>query len=108
MGEDSRAAARREFQEEIGTDKVEIVGDERGQYQYDFPPNAEFPAYVTDKTNYTGQCIHLFLGKFLGEDSDIRLEPTELVEYRWVEESELPALIEDRNYLKVLMTILQA
>lgn len=106
VGEDPHAAALREFQEEVGTDKVEIIGGERGQFQYDFPPNAEFPSYVTDKTNYAGQCVHIFLGNFLGGDSDIRLEPTELAEYRWVTVAELPSLIEDQRYLAIVTDII--
>lgn len=105
-GEDFRTAAVREFHEEVGTDKVEIIGDERGCYRYDFPPNAEFPAYVVDRTAYRGQEVHLFLARFIGTDADIHLNLTELAEWRWVTVAELPTLVESPEYLALVTDIL--
>lgn len=107
VGEDARAAALREFTEEIGTDKLTIIGDERALFRYDFPPGAEFPAYVHERLErYRGQEVHIFLADYLGTDDDIHLEPTELVEYRWVTPEELPALIENPEYLQLSLTII--
>ena len=36
-GEDARAAALRELEEEIGTAKAEIVGESRSWFRYDLP-----------------------------------------------------------------------
>ncbi len=108
-GEDYKQAALREFTEELGTDKLKILGKEQGVYQYDFPADAIFTDYpeATHKWKFRGQEVHIFLAEFHGEDSDIQLDPHELVEYRWVTVDELKTLIEDPDYLKTLLVIIQ-
>lgn len=104
-GEDYRTAALREFQEEIGTDKLNLAESECGLFRYDFPPSVQL-AYA--KGQYCGQEIHFFCAEFLGTDTDISLQAAELSEYRWVTLAELPALIEDPDYLKIVQKIIHA
>ena len=94
-GEDEEEAALRELAEETGisADKVEIIAKASKPMRYDLP--AELLGKVW-KGRYRGQEQCWFLGRFTGDEGDIDLgahEPPEFNAYRWVEPTELPALI---------------
>ncbi|MFN3862822.1 MAG: RNA pyrophosphohydrolase [Erythrobacter sp.] len=94
-GEDVRAAALRELEEEIGVPArlVEVIAQSAQPYRYDLPPELLGRVW---KGKYRGQEQHWFLGRFLGEDSDIDLEahdPPEFNAWRWVEPEQLAELI---------------
>ena len=94
-GEDVRAAALRELEEEIGVAAhlVEVIAQSAQPYLYDLPPELLGKVW---KGKYRGQEQHWFLGRFLGEDADIDLEahnPPEFNEWRWVAPDLLPELI---------------
>lgn len=105
-GETLKETALREFKEEIGTNKVKIIGDEQAIYYYNWYSKEG----VSEKhlKKFCGQEIHLFLANFTGEDSDIQLDPEELAEYRWVTISEIKELIESPEYLKTILKIINA
>jgi putative (di)nucleoside polyphosphate hydrolase len=91
-GETPAEAAIRELQEEIGTDKAEIVAETRSWLCYDLPP--EIAAAIWGG-RYRGQCQKWFLMRFLGGDADIDLggEHPEFDAWRWVAPETLPDLI---------------
>lgn len=94
-GEDVREAALRELQEEIGVaaHMVEVIAQSAQPYLYDLPPELLGRVW---KGKYRGQEQHWFLGRFLGEDTDIDLEahdPPEFNAWRWVAPELLPELI---------------
>jgi putative (di)nucleoside polyphosphate hydrolase len=91
-GEDPRVAVLRELAEEIGTSRAEIVGEYPGWLTYDLPPEQ---VGVALGGRYRGQRQRWFALRFLGEDSDIRLDldpHPEFDAWRWVELAELPGL----------------
>jgi putative (di)nucleoside polyphosphate hydrolase len=91
-GEDPRAAVLRELAEEIGTDKAEILAEHDAWLTYDLPPELIGKALGG---RYRGQRQRWFALRFLGEDSDIRLDADphpEFDAWRWVRLEELPAL----------------
>jgi putative (di)nucleoside polyphosphate hydrolase len=91
-GEDARKAVLRELLEEVGTDKAEIIGEHPEWLSYDLPPELVGVAWGGQ---YQGQRQKWFALKFLGKDSDIRLDADahpEFEDWKWVALSELPVL----------------
>ncbi|HEX3350352.1 MAG TPA: RNA pyrophosphohydrolase [Acetobacteraceae bacterium] len=90
--EDPRVAVFRELKEEIGTDRAELIGEHPEWLTYDLP--AELIGRALHG-RYRGQCQKWFALRFLGTDSDIRLDldpHPEFDAWRWAELAELPAL----------------
>jgi putative (di)nucleoside polyphosphate hydrolase len=69
-GEEPRAAALRELEEEIGTNKATILAESRFWLRYEFP--AELARKVWGG-RYRGQRQRWFAMRFTGADSDIDL-----------------------------------
>ncbi|MCL6252110.1 RNA pyrophosphohydrolase [Altererythrobacter sp. KTW20L] len=94
-GEDLDVAMVRELGEETGVAKrhLEIVTRLGRELFYDLPPELQGKLW---KGRYVGQRQVWYLVRFLGEDSDIRLDAhkhPEFCEFRWVEPALLPDLI---------------
>jgi putative (di)nucleoside polyphosphate hydrolase len=104
-GEEPRAAALRELQEEAGTDKVEILAETRFWLRYDIPADLSRGLWGG---GYRGQRQKWFAMRFLGEDCDINLAADthpEFDAWKWVAPACLPELIvpfKRRVYLDVL------
>jgi len=91
-GEDPRGALLRELAEEIGTDRAEIIGEHDDWLIYDLPREL---VGVALHGKYRGQRQRWFALRFLGEDSDVRLDldpHPEFDAWKWVELVELPDL----------------
>jgi putative (di)nucleoside polyphosphate hydrolase len=91
-GESPRAAVRREMQEEIGTDRAEVIAESREWLRYDLP--ADLQRRVWDG-RYRGQEQKWFAMRFLGLDSDIDIatEHPEFNDWKWTSLQALPDLI---------------
>jgi putative (di)nucleoside polyphosphate hydrolase len=93
-GEDLRVAVLRELAEEIGTDQAEIIAEHPGWLTYDFPPDLAASGFrIAQK--YRGQRQKWFALRFLGVESDIRLDADDHPEFdawRWARIEDLPAL----------------
>jgi putative (di)nucleoside polyphosphate hydrolase len=89
-GEDPRAAALRELEEEIGVsaDLVQVIDETPDWLTYDLPDHLIGKVW---KGRYRGQKQRWFLLRFLGRDADIRLETDhpEFSEWRWLTADEL-------------------
>jgi putative (di)nucleoside polyphosphate hydrolase len=91
-GETPKQAAKRELQEETGTDKAEIMSEMEDWVMYDLP---EHLIGVAFHGKYKGQRQKWFAMRFTGKDADIDLtahEP-EFSDFQWVSLAELPGLI---------------
>lgn len=104
-GETPHQAALRELEEEVGTNRAEILGATREWLHYDVP--AEMAGkYWTAR--YRGQRQKWFAMRFVGEDADIdpaAAEHPEFDAWEWVAPQRLPELIvpfKRRLYLDVL------
>jgi putative (di)nucleoside polyphosphate hydrolase len=91
-GETPKEAALRELQEEIGTDKAEIIGEMQDWITYDLPAHLVGLAF---HGKYKGQRQKWFALRFTGNDADIDLtshEP-EFSAFQWVDLQALDGLI---------------
>ncbi|WP_312488586.1 RNA pyrophosphohydrolase [Sphingomonas sp.] len=93
-GEDAETAALRELFEETGVtaDKVELIARAPRELTYDLPEDMIGKVW---KGKWRGQRQSWFLYRFLGEDTDIRIETEhpEFRAWRWSEPATLPAMI---------------
>jgi len=91
-GENPRQAALRELKEEIGTDKVEILGESRMWLKYDLP--AELAGGIWGG-RYRGQRQKWFAMRFTGNDRDIDLttKHPEFDAWKWIQPERLPEVI---------------
>jgi putative (di)nucleoside polyphosphate hydrolase len=83
-GEEPRLAVMRELEEETGISQAEILAEHPEWIDYDLPPHL-IGAVLGGK--YRGQRQRWFALRFLGVDSDIRLDAhthPEFVEWKWV------------------------
>ena len=90
--EEPRAAIFRELAEEIGTANAELLAEHPEWLTYDLPEELIGKAF---KGRFRGQRQKWFALRFLGADSEIRLDADphpEFVAWRWVEIAELPGL----------------
>ena len=90
--ETAAAAALRELEEEVGTDKAEIVAESKEWLAYDLPDELRKKVW---KGRYRGQRQKWFVLRFKGRDDDIDLEGRnrEFDEWKWVYPGMLPTLI---------------
>ncbi|MBI0434337.1 RNA pyrophosphohydrolase [Roseomonas sp. KE0001] len=92
-GEDPRAAVLRELAEEIGTGKAEIIGEVADWLRYDLPPELIGKAL---RGRFRGQEQKWFALRFLGEESEIRLDldpHPEFNAWRWARLEDLPGIV---------------
>lgn len=83
-GEDPRAAVLRELEEEIGTGNAEIVGEHPDWLSYDLPASL---IGIGLRGKYRGQRQRWFALRFRGQDSEIRLDAHDDIEFdawKWV------------------------
>jgi len=92
QGEDPKAAALRELEEEIGTRNVAVLREHKDWLAYELPPDLIGVAW---EGRYRGQRLKWFALRFLGGDSEIELTThhPEFSEWKWVDADELLRLL---------------
>jgi len=87
-GEDPKAAALRELEEEIGTRKAEVIREHPDWLLYDLPPHLVGVAW---EGRYRGQRLKWLALRLLGKDSGINIHTAhaEFSEWRWMKSSDV-------------------
>src|SRR3989344_2746636 len=94
-GETLLEAGKRELKEEIGTDKINIVGQSKYTNSYVWPDEL-----ITKKqNNYRGQSQRFLVVEFLGKSNDIILGANEVRKYRWVTKKHILEFSADREHM---------
>jgi putative (di)nucleoside polyphosphate hydrolase len=90
--ETPEAAARREMLEEIGTDRADLLRESAIWRSYDLPPAIARRQW---RGRYAGQTQKWLAFRFIGTDTDIRLdtEHPEFRDWRWIAPATLASLI---------------
>jgi len=94
-GEDERAAALRELEEETGVTSVEVLAEAPGWLSYDLPDDL---MGIALKGRYRGQRQKWFAMRFTGPEQEIDVAPrgrhkAEFEAWRWVAAGQLAGLI---------------
>ena len=71
-GEEAEPAARRELLEETGISSVELLAEAPDWIRYELPPEL---LGIALKGRYRGQAQRWFAYRFLGKESEIRIDP---------------------------------
>ena len=108
-GESVIEAAKREFLEEIGTDKIHIHGVSEHKNSYDWPQ------FIVERTGnrFRGQSQSFVVAEFKGDESDININPHEVSSYMWITREELIEFSNDpehklfENYNGVILKIIE-
>jgi putative (di)nucleoside polyphosphate hydrolase len=91
-------SGKREMNEELGTDKFEILDSSKHVYFYDYPNGEEH--------GYQGQKQKYLWVRFYGEEEDVHLDRDELDNCRWVYEEELGKYLEEPSYLNRIRQVI--
>ncbi|MDR3642216.1 MAG: WecB/TagA/CpsF family glycosyltransferase [Candidatus Doudnabacteria bacterium] len=82
-------ASKRELFEETGMKNVFYLGSSEKTYSYIWEDPARRPLLIKARYQYKGQFQHIAYFKFLGNDTEIKLDAEELTEYKWVKPENL-------------------
>ncbi len=101
--ENVEKAALRELKEELGNDKFKIIKKSKITNQYDWNNKSlEISGY-----KWRGQKQNYLLVEFIGTDEDIKIDPQEIRQYKWVTFDELWPSIDhdDKNFANYKATL---
>lgn len=101
-GETEEEALFREFKEELGTDKFRIIKKGKDLNVYNWPVKLILKRCIQNRGFWIGQSARYFLVKFIGNRNEIKPDPKELKEIKWIKRSEFKTYLVFPNQLKVV------
>lgn len=87
--ESSDKALLRELKEELGSTNFNIVKKSKIQIKYDWPMSVIETRLKNKGKTYKGQVQDQYLVEFKGNKTEIKINPTEIRQIKWVKFSEL-------------------
>ena len=106
-GETAETAIMRELEEELGTNKFEIVERSSIVNRYEFPDEL-IEKIIAEGKNFRGQEQTQFVLRFKGEDSEIKLQEDEIRKHKWVPLKELKLHLIFPNQLENIIKVIEA
>ena len=106
-GEVSREAIIRELNEELGSDKFEVIKASKQTDRYEWPDEVINKKIAENKPIYRGQERVQFLVKFLGEETDLKPQIEEIRTVKWVFSKELPTYFVFPNQMSKMEILLK-
>lgn len=85
-GEDLKTAGKRELREELNCDKFQPLKTFKNIHKYKFGNDINLQ---TRHSGFKGQSQGLFIAKFIGEDSDIKINYWDHSDWQWVDVDDL-------------------
>jgi len=89
VGETPDISIIRELNEELGVNKLVILKKSRLLDKYEWPDDVIIDRSQQKNENYRGQERTQFLVKFNGNNKDIKINTSEVIEYKWIKISDL-------------------
>lgn len=104
-GEGEHETVKREFQEEVGSEAIEIIKKSKLNYQYDFPDG--YVRYNDSGKEYKGQRQSFWLVRFTDQRNALEVNTEELDNYTWIKPEELGDYIKRPEYLERCQEVLR-
>ncbi len=99
-GETEEQALFRELKEELGADKFKVISKSKNLHAHNWPLNTIIKRCINNKGIWIGQSARYFIVKFTGKRSDIKPDPQEIKELKWVKRSEFKKYLIFPNQLQ--------
>ena len=106
-GETEEQGLLRELQEELGTNKFEIVFKSKNLVTYNWPWKVTVQRIFKKHELYFGQSQRQFIVKFVGKKSDIKPDPSEIRKIEWIKRDEFNNYLRFSNQVKVTEDVLK-
>ena len=106
-GETPEITIMRELNEELGSDKFEIVKISKQTYRYEWPDELINKKITENKPVFRGQERTRFLVKFLGEERDLTPQVEEIRTIKWVFPKELSTYLIFPNQMQEMDNLLK-
>ncbi|MDE2311775.1 MAG: WecB/TagA/CpsF family glycosyltransferase [Patescibacteria group bacterium] len=106
-GEDLEAGTKREVLEETGLTNLRLIGVSKLTHSYWFP--LSWKRILVKRWHFRGQIQNILFFQHQGNDSDVKIDQSEFVDYRWIATRDLVSTInpEKKNLVKLVVTELK-
>lgn len=106
-GETEEQGLLRELQEELGTNKFKIICKSKKLTTYNWPYKVVLQRIFKKHQLYLGQSQRHFIVKFVGKNSYIKPDPSEIRKIKWIKRSEFKDYLRFPNQLKITEEVLK-
>ncbi len=97
----------RELNEELGTDKFELLKRSKNLIKYDWPEHVVINQIKNKNRYFRGQTQTQFLIKFTGNKEDIKVDPGELRQIKWIKREEFKDYLHFEHELEEAEKVLE-